>query len=143
MQVRIRHQLAGRDRFVAAVAHDLRTPLSRLRLRSDNLADEGVRALFLPRHCRDGRHVDDHLGAFAWCVASAEPVAPLDIEALLQSLVDDAQDAGHAVGLVGSCAPLPAQAGDLRRWRADRHGAAAVWQPTTHGCGGRLSRHGR
>ena len=31
MQARIRQQLAERDRFVAAVSHDLRTPLTRLR----------------------------------------------------------------------------------------------------------------
>lgn len=39
MQARIRQQLAERDRFVAAVSHDLRTPLTRLRLRTEGLDD--------------------------------------------------------------------------------------------------------
>ena len=39
MQARIRRQLQDRDRFVAAVSHDLRTPLTRLRLRAEALPD--------------------------------------------------------------------------------------------------------
>ncbi|WOI44956.1 ATP-binding protein [Acidovorax sp. BLS4] len=114
MQARIRQQLAERDGFVAAVSHDLRTPLTRLRLRAETLHDDGERERF----CRDIGEMDamitatlDHLRG----VAHAEPVAPLDIGALLQSLVDDAQDCGHAVTLQGSARPLPARVGALRR----------------------------
>jgi len=114
MQARIRQQLAERDRFVAAVSHDLRTPLTRLRLRAENLRDDEERRCF----ARDIGEMDamitatlDHLRG----VAGGEPVAPLDIQALLESLVDDEQAMGHAVTLAGEAAPLPAQAGALRR----------------------------
>ncbi|MFZ3220729.1 MAG: HAMP domain-containing protein, partial [Rhodoferax sp.] len=39
MQAQICRQLSERDSFVAAVSHDLRTPLTRLALRAEGLAD--------------------------------------------------------------------------------------------------------
>ena len=114
MQARIRQQLAERDRFVAAVSHDLRTPLTRLRLRAENLHDGTERERF----ARDIGEMDamitatlDHLRG----VASAEPVVLLDIHALLQSIADDEQACGHAVSLVGQSAPLAGQVGAMRR----------------------------
>lgn len=114
MQARIRQQLADRDRFVAAVSHDLRTPLTRLRLRAEGLQDETERQRF----SRDIHEMDamltatlDHLRG----VACAEPRELLDIQALLESLVDDEQACGHDVTLSGAASPLSAQAGALRR----------------------------
>ena len=43
MQQRIRQDIEERERFLAAVSHDLRTPVTRLRLRSELLQDEQVR----------------------------------------------------------------------------------------------------
>jgi len=44
MQARIRGLLAGRTRMIAAIGHDFRTYLTRLRLRADFIADETQRA---------------------------------------------------------------------------------------------------
>ncbi|CAM4185661.1 histidine kinase [Paracidovorax anthurii] len=114
MQARIRRQLSERDRFVAAVSHDLRTPLTRLRLRAESLAGEVERTAFT----RDIAEMDamitatlDHLRG----VAGAEPLAPLDVRALIESLVDDEQACGHDVRFEGDARPLPARAGALRR----------------------------
>ena len=114
MQARIRSQLQDRDRFVAAVSHDLRTPLTRMRLRAEGLEAATERQAF----SRDIAEMDamitatlDHLRG----VALAEPRAPLDLQALLQSLADDHIDCGHHVLVQGQAGLLPAQAGAMRR----------------------------
>lgn len=114
MQARIRQQLADRDRFVAAVSHDLRTPLTRLRLRTETLPGAEDRH----RMGRDIAEMDamitatlEHLRG----AAHAEPLALVDVRALADSLADDLQDMGHAVTVQGACAPLQARPGALRR----------------------------
>lgn len=123
MQARIQHQLQERDRFVAAVSHDLRTPLTRMRLRVETLLNEEDGERFI----RDIAEMDsmitstlDHLRG----VAHGEPMALLDLESLLASLVDDEQACGHAVSLSGTAGPVPAQAGALRRCLANLIGNA-------------------
>ncbi|MHA7599689.1 ATP-binding protein [Alicycliphilus sp. T452] len=123
MQARIRRQLQDRDRFVAAVSHDLRTPLTRLRLRAEALPGDAERARFT----RDITEMDAMIGAtldHLRGVAAGEPMAPLDLQALVQSLADDEADCGHAVRVAGRAGPLPAQAGALRRCIANLIGNA-------------------
>lgn len=114
MQARIRQQLEERDRFVAAVSHDLRTPLTRLRLRAETLESSEDRRQF----GRDIVEMDemitatlDHLRG----VADPEPMVQLDVKALVDSLADDQQAGGHWVPVHGRAGLLPAQAGALRR----------------------------
>lgn len=114
MQARIRQQLEERDRFVAAVSHDLRTPLTRLRLRAETLESSEDRRQF----GRDIVEMDemitatlDHLRG----VADPEPMVQLDVKALVDSLADDQQACGHWVPVHGRAGSLPAQAGALRR----------------------------
>lgn len=115
MQARIREQISDRDRFVAAVSHDLRTPLTRLRLRTEGLADEAERERFR----RDIAEMDqmisvtlDHLRG----AATAEPAVRLDIAALAHTVAEDLQDQGHSVRVHGHAQPLSAaQPNALRR----------------------------
>ncbi len=109
MQAQIRQHLSERDRFVAAVSHDLRTPLTRLRLRTEGLADAAERARFQ----RDIAEMDDMIRAtldhLAGPVAGAEPFAPVDVAALVQSLVDNEADAGRAATLLAPWPPAAAR----------------------------------
>ncbi|KQM80548.1 histidine kinase [Xylophilus sp. Leaf220] len=114
MQAQIRRQLDDRNRFVAAVSHDLRTPLTRLRLRAEVLEHAADRESF----GRDIREMDamirstlDYLAG----EADPEPHEPLDLPALLTSIADDLCDAGHAVRVAGTAAPLRVQPLALRR----------------------------
>jgi protein-histidine pros-kinase len=106
LQQHILAQLEERDRFVAAVSHDLRTPLTRLALRAESLDSEVERQRF----GNDIREMDlmiratlDHLcGA-----ADVEATVTLDLGSLVESLVGDRQDCGERVTL---CIPMHPQA---------------------------------
>jgi protein-histidine pros-kinase len=130
MQAQIRQQLEERDRFVAAVSHDLRTPLTRLRLRAETLHDARQQAQFR----QDIGEMDlmisatlDHLRG----AAAAEATVLLDVQALAGSIAEDQQACGHDVQTSGTAAPLRAQASALRRClcnlvdNAVRYGGAA------------------
>ena len=98
MQQRIRGGIEERERFLAAVSHDLKTPVTRLRLRSELLEDPGLRERFV----RDLDEMQDMLGSaldFLQGKAAHETVKPLDLTALVESMVDDYADLGQAVSL--------------------------------------------
>lgn len=109
MQERICAQLEQRDQFVAAVSHDLRTPLTRLALRAESLKDDAERQRF----GKDIAEMDTMIRAtldYLRGAAEAEPWVPLDMEALVQSLAHDQQDCGHQVVLD---AALPLRQGNV------------------------------
>ncbi len=98
MQQRIRSGIEERERFLAAVSHDLKTPVTRLRLRSEMLADAQLRERFV----RDLDEMQGMLGSaldFLHGKAADEAAQPLDLTALLESMVDDYVDTGHRVAL--------------------------------------------
>lgn len=114
MHAQIRQQLDERDRFVAAVSHDLRTPLTRLRLRTESLVDTTQQAQFR----QDIGEMDQMISAtldYLRGAAAAEDVVLLDIQALAESIAEDQQAAGHAVHVSGHATPLAAQASALKR----------------------------
>ncbi len=98
MQQRIRGSIEERERFLAAVSHDLKTPVTRLRLRSEMLADPQLRERFV----KDLDEMQSLLGGaldFLHGKAVDEPPQPLDLTALLESMVDDYTDAGQGIVL--------------------------------------------
>ncbi len=116
MQSRIRQQLEQRDQFVAAVSHDLRTPLTRLALRAESLQDPQERQRF----GRDIVEMDAMIRAtldYLRGAADPEPCVLLDIGALLHSMAHDCQDFGQDVQVLGATdlPPVQAQALALRR----------------------------
>lgn len=116
MQQRIREQLEQRDQFVAAVSHDLRTPLTRLALRAEALQDPQERARF----GKDIVEMDAMIRAtldYLRGAADPEPMVQLDVASLLDSLASDGQDCGQDVQVLDCAAvpPLAAQASSLRR----------------------------
>ena len=115
MQGRIRRLLENRTRMLAALSHDLRTPLTLLRLRTEALPEAEERDRMLATI----GELDDMIGAslnFARDEALIEAVRRTDLSALLSSIVDDLADAGLPVTMrPAEPVVLECQPGALRR----------------------------
>ena len=95
MQTRIRTFVEDRLRMLAAISHDLRGPITRLRLRMEQIdIDPGAQAKMLADLDEMAQMVDSSL-AFARDEATGEVSQPVDLAALLETLCDDAVDAGR------------------------------------------------
>ena len=98
MQMRLRNLIDNRTRLLAAISHDLRTPLTLLRLRAETVENAQERDKMLSTIAE----MDAMIGAtlqLARDQSAAEPRRPTDLAALLQSVVDDMRDAGFPVCL--------------------------------------------
>ncbi len=89
-------------RLVAGVSHDLRTPLTRLRLRLDQVEDDGLREKLLHDVHAMQRVVDSSLSLIRAQDGGAQK-RDVDIGALLATIVDDFADSGADVDF---CGPL-------------------------------------
>jgi signal transduction histidine kinase len=100
MQARLSRYLQDRTRILAAMSHDLKTPITRMRLRAELLDDEPVRTKFI----RDLSELEAMVSgtlSFMRGLETSEMIQPLDINALLESLQADAQESGHMVEILG------------------------------------------
>ena len=96
MQARLRSLMENRTRMLAAISHDLRTPLTLLRLRTENVGDVPEREKMLASIAE----MDSMIAAtleFARDEAMAETRRRTDLTALLASVVDDMADTGLPV----------------------------------------------
>ncbi|WP_298286479.1 ATP-binding protein [Novosphingobium sp.] len=94
MQQRIHESMTNRTQSMLAIGHDLRTPLSRLQLRLENLAiDEETRA-DMARDLGEMRHMLESLQAFVDSGGSRIPGERIDLAVMTQTLVDTAADDG-------------------------------------------------
>jgi len=113
MRERIREQVQQRSRMLVAVSHDLRTPLSRLRLRVEEIDNPQLRT-------RIGQDLAEMIGMLDSTLhylqqeRASEPLQWFDVKALADSLAEDACERGADVGVEGSCAPLKVQPMALR-----------------------------
>lgn len=92
MAERIRRFVGDRTQMLAAIGHDLKTPITRLRLRAEFLDDDEQRRKMLADLDEMERMIAATL-AFARDDAAAEPSVPLDLAALCRTVLDEAADA--------------------------------------------------
>lgn len=98
MQARLRGLIENRTRMFAAISHDLRTPLTLLRLRAENVEDASEREKMLSTIAE----MDSMIAAtlqFARDEATGEQRRRTDLAALLASVVDDFADGGLPVSM--------------------------------------------
>ncbi len=91
MQARIQKLIGDRTEALAAVGHDFRTPLSRLRLRADQIVDHETRESIR----RDISEMDDMVGSLlAYLGGDDEGETPVatDLAVLCATIVDNAAD---------------------------------------------------
>ncbi len=100
MTRRIQHLLDDRTAALAAVSHDLRTPITRLRLRAGFLADPEMQAAF-DADLEEMEVMIEATLAYLRGEAESEPRQMTDLAALLSTLADRMSDAGRAVTYVG------------------------------------------
>jgi signal transduction histidine kinase len=99
MQERSRAYVADRTRMLAAISHDLRTPIASLWLRAEMVEDGELRTAMVRTISDMGRMVDATL-AFARDDALAQDSGPLDLAEMVQALADDHRVLGWDVAVV-------------------------------------------
>jgi len=115
MRERIHRLVGERMQAMAAVSHDLRTPITRLRLRSELLDDDATHRL-----------IDADLGEMEQMIdatldylrggTSSEAVRPIDLASVVETIVDEHLDQGHRVGFSGlASAPVLGRVLSLKR----------------------------
>ena len=115
MQDRLRRYLDSRTRVLAAMSHDLKTPLTRLRLQVETLEDP-------PLQARIGRELNEMEAMVREALAlfrgseDGEVASPVDLNALLETVREEFAAMGGAVSVDGRAAqPLSARPQALKR----------------------------
>lgn len=112
MRARLLDHVAARTSMLAAITHDLGTPLTRLAFRIERMADAD--------RMRAAADIDEMREMIAsvleFARGEARAHAPLDLRPLLQALADDMAATGATVSLsAGEPLPMSGDAASLRR----------------------------
>jgi signal transduction histidine kinase len=101
MQRRIADHIAERVHILAAISHDLQSPITRMRLRTDLLDDSALRQKLQNDLTAMQRLIEQGIDLARSAAPTPEAMAPTDVQALLESLVYDYADCGRQVSLCG------------------------------------------
>lgn len=102
MQTRLRRAMDDKSQVLAAVTHDLQTPLTRLRLRVEKVSDLELKERLLGDLAATQALVKEGL-ELARSEPSQEPFVRLALDSLLGSIADDEADAGRPVVFTDGC----------------------------------------
>jgi signal transduction histidine kinase len=115
MHDRLQRFVQDRTRMLAAISHDLRTPLTSLRLRAEFVDDDETRAKILETLYEMERMTEATL-AFAREEARREDTRTVDLAALVDSLCEDLRDLDMDVAYSGPPSLLyPCRSVSLKR----------------------------
>lgn len=99
MQDRIRRLISDRTQMLAAISHDLRTPITRLKLRAELMGASGDHYEKMVADLNEMEHMIAAILAFSQDHMRRESAEAIDFVALLEAVVADLQDVGHQVAL--------------------------------------------
>ena len=115
MNDRLQRFVRDRTRMLAAISHDLRTPITSLRLRAEFVEDDETRAKILETLDEMQRMTEATL-AFAREEAAREDTRTVDLAALIESLCDDLAEMGLDVAFAGAPrTPYPCRPVGIKR----------------------------
>ncbi len=114
MQTRIKQQMEERNRFLAAVSHDLRTPLTRLKLRAEKIIQPELKSE-VQNDVNEMASIIDTTLDYLRGDEQPEATCLLDIGALINSLAEDARESGNAITVTGKVDPIRLQPLAMRR----------------------------
>ena len=116
MQDRLKRYVDTRVKVLAAMSHDLKTPITRMRLRAEMLDDAHIKAKFVKDLDELQQMVGSTLDYMRGLAEGGEAMQPIDVSALISSLKEDAEEAGHTVTLSGDArTPVMGRAQALKR----------------------------
>ncbi len=139
MQARIRQYIFQRTQMLAAITHDLQTPLTRMRLRLEKVSDGELQERLIGDLSAMQEMVREGL-VLARSMDTTEAMQMLDLDSLLEAVCADASDAGQAVTLEGKASmavlgrPL-----DLRRCLGNLIDNAVKYGRDAHVCVDRVN----
>lgn len=96
MQNRLNRFVEDRTKMLAAIGHDLRTPLTSLRLRAEFVNDEDIQRKMIST-IDELQSMTEAAISFAQGESVREETRAIDLEALVGSICDDQSDLGHPV----------------------------------------------
>jgi signal transduction histidine kinase len=115
MQARIRQYIGQRTQMLAAITHDLQTPLTRMRLRLEKVSEPELQERLIGDLSAMQAMVREGLD-LARSMDASEAMQMLDLDSLLDSVCADATDANQRVSLAGHAGmALLGRPLDLRR----------------------------
>ncbi|MCQ1838204.1 ATP-binding protein [Neorhizobium galegae] len=101
MRDRIAHYLEERVQILAAISHDLQTPITRMRLRADMADDSPERDKLVHDLGEIERLVQDGIAYARSAHGSGEKISRIDLASFIDSIAYDYQDTGKAVTVLG------------------------------------------
>ncbi|MDQ0074026.1 signal transduction histidine kinase [Variovorax boronicumulans] len=116
MQQRIGGYMSERVEILAAISHDLQTPITRMRLRTEMMDDEHDRTKFRQDLDAMNSLVREGVTYARTLHGATEPPLRMDADALLESMLADYEDAGKTVHLEGKAGtPIVGRPNAMRR----------------------------
>jgi signal transduction histidine kinase len=134
MQARIRQYIFQRTQMLAAITHDLQTPLTRMRLRLEKVSEPELQERLIGDLSAMQAMVREGL-VLARSMDASETMQVLDLDSLLDSVCADAVDARQEVSLSGHAGmALLGRPLDLRRCLSN-----LIDNAVKYGCSARVS----
>jgi hypothetical protein len=114
MHDRLTRMIADRTRMLAALGHDLRSPITALRLRAEMVDDEETRERMVSTLDEMQDMVEATL-AYARGISADQPTDPVDLGAMLHDIASDLSQSGSAISVDAESVTLPLRTVAIRR----------------------------
>lgn len=102
LSARLKHAIESRMRLVAAAGHDLRTPLTRMRLRAEFVSDDEERALWL-KDIDELQRIAHSAIQLVHEETTKTPPEVIQLDELVRSVAEELQEQNFAIEVTSTC----------------------------------------